>query len=162
MTALTGLASLYMNRVEAQDQNEKRRMTILLAGVMCGVVVVAVMAGYAFWGFRESNPSWWLVIPVIVLGVLFPLSFVYAVLKHRVFGIRMILRRGIRYLLASRASYIMAAALIFTALYLTIGAATFQLQVSATPGFGWRLAAIAALAFALSMAVPKMNRRIMP
>ena len=37
-----------------------------------------------------------------MLAGLFPLSFIYAVARHRVFGIKLILRRGLRYALVSR------------------------------------------------------------
>jgi len=160
MMVLAGLASLFMNTFKAPALDEKRRITILLAGITSGVLIPASVV--AFWESKGTDLSWWLIATVIVLSAGFPHSFVYVVLKHRVSEIRMLLRRGLQYLLVSRGFYIMEAVLIFTALYLTIGTTTFHLQVSADPGFGWRLAVLAALAFGLAMALPTMNRRVMP
>ncbi len=156
---LAGLISLFSNLLETTAQDHKRRLNILLAGITCGALIPALAA---LLGFEETFPSYWLIGIVMIGSVCFPLSFIYAVLQHRVSEIRLILRRGLQYLLVSRGFYVMEAAVLFTILYFTIGATTFHLQVSATPDFGWRLGAIAALAFGAAMVLPTLNRRVMP
>ncbi len=160
MLAQLGIASLLLNRIKKSTQNDKRRMTLLFAGITSFTVILSIVLTYNFSDL--TNASGGLVIVAFASGILFPLFFAYAVVRHRVFGMSVIIRRGIRYLLASRGSYIIAAALIFTALYLTVGAATFHLEVSAIPGVGWRLGTMAALAFGLAMTLPAINRRLMP
>ncbi|MFH1277558.1 MAG: SpoIIE family protein phosphatase [Candidatus Eisenbacteria bacterium] len=49
----------------------------------------------------------------ILLIACLPLSFAYAVLAHRVFGVRVILRKGVRYLLLSRGVLIVEGLLLF-------------------------------------------------
>ena len=156
---LLGMLSLILNLTQSTAQDHRRRLNILLTGITLGGVIPAVAASL---GLKEPFPPRWLIAVVIVGSVCFPLCLAYAVLQHRVSEIRLILRRGLQYLLVSRGFYVMEAALLFTVLYLTIGATTFHLEVSATPDFGWRLGAIAALAFGAAMVLPTLNRRVMP
>ena len=52
-----------------------------------------------FTGFR---PSFWLDTGLVLVVFLYPLSFAYAVVKHRVMEIPVLLRRSARYVLVQR------------------------------------------------------------
>jgi sigma-B regulation protein RsbU (phosphoserine phosphatase) len=157
---LLGAISLLWNRKNSETQDEGRRTTLLMLGSFFLLISYFVLWKYTSTEF--TGASLWLAAIAVISGICFPLFLAYSVLEHRVFGMRVITRRGIQYLLESHGAYIIAAALIFTGLYLTVGAATFHLEVSATPGFGWRLGAMAALAFGLAMMLPRISRGVLP
>jgi hypothetical protein len=75
------------------DLNERRRMRVLLAGALVGAAGL-LMIGLAW--IMESLP----IAPGAVLILLFPLSFAYAIARHRLFDVRVIVRQGVRYALA--------------------------------------------------------------
>jgi sigma-B regulation protein RsbU (phosphoserine phosphatase) len=113
---LTGLSSLILNTARAQGKDDRRRMVILLMGTLVGLLPLIGFVIYT----RTSDkgmPSWWIFAVVAVTLAIFPLSFVYVVVKHRVLGIRLILRRGLRYMLISRGFRVVESILIFIALY---------------------------------------------
>ncbi|MEW5974568.1 MAG: SpoIIE family protein phosphatase [Acidobacteriota bacterium] len=114
---LVGLASLTLNTLKAETLDEKRRMRILLAGTSTGLLPLFVLVGYSAL-FPEREVSFWAILLVVTLIGLFPLSFVYVVVKHRVLGIRVILRKGLQYVLISRAFRIAEAVVLFAILYL--------------------------------------------
>ena len=100
---LAMLAAITANYVRLTDLNEKRRLRVLLAGGAAGTlpalvrfVVMGVAAGSSAYSFLMSG------IPdtlIVLLFLLFPISFAYAVLRHRILGIRVIVGRGLQYAL---------------------------------------------------------------
>ena len=89
-------------------------LRIIAAGAVAGLLPAVLMFGAASTGTKL--PMGVLVVIAIPLVGLFPLSFAYVVVRHRVFGIRLILRRGLTYALVSRGFLLAEAALIFLAL----------------------------------------------
>ncbi len=85
-----------------QDSTERRRLRVLLAGggfgCACGG---AVMVGWWSSGslslFGGRIMGW--VFPALVVV---PVSFAYAILRHRLFDVRLIIRRGVQHALARR------------------------------------------------------------
>jgi sigma-B regulation protein RsbU (phosphoserine phosphatase) len=112
---LVGLAALILSTFKSQSKSEKRRMVILFAGTLIGLLPVSVF--FFFVSDGKYVPSWWLIGIVVATLLCFPLSFVYVVLKHRVFGIRVILRKGLQYALISRGFWIVEGVLVFLLLY---------------------------------------------
>lgn len=110
-----GLAALVLSTFKSQSRSEKRKMVILLAGTLVGLLPVCIYFVYVYDG--RHYPSWWLIGLVVATLLCFPLSFIYAVLKHRVFGIRVILRKGLQYALISRGFWIVEGVLFFLLLY---------------------------------------------
>jgi serine phosphatase RsbU (regulator of sigma subunit) len=97
---LLGFVSLGFNFVFAQNPEVKRKIRMIFWGSVVGVTPsVLQAAAREFTGFRE--PSWLTTVFVILL-FLFPLSFAYAVIKHRVLEIPVLLKRSARYLLVQR------------------------------------------------------------
>jgi phosphoserine phosphatase RsbU/P len=102
---VAGLVALLVNYRRLEDANEKRRVRVLVAGSVVGWLGALVLMSY-YWGPASrfvagfySSPAF--ILPVI-LFLLFPFSFAYVVVKHRVMEIPVLLRRSARYLLVQR------------------------------------------------------------
>jgi hypothetical protein len=127
---LIGMASLILNTASAQSKDERRRLFIVLFGAVAGLVPLVVFIVYVQ-AFRPTMPHWWLFGLVGATVGIFPLSFIYAVLRHRVLGIRFIVRRGLSYALVSRGFLLVEAAVIFLGFYYGVGPLIFRLVPSA-------------------------------
>jgi tRNA A-37 threonylcarbamoyl transferase component Bud32 len=94
-----GLLALVLSYAWLEDLNQRRRVRVLLAGLVVstlGVVAwVATGAGRAL-SFRL------LVLQALLylLWLAFPLSFAYAILRHRLFDLGVMVRQGLQYALA--------------------------------------------------------------
>ena len=100
------LATLVIGYRRLTDLTERRRVHVLIVGSSIGLVsALAVVGGY----WRESGVSLGhsiFVSPVAavgsVLALALPISFAYAILRHRLFDVRLIIRLGLQYALARR------------------------------------------------------------
>jgi tRNA A-37 threonylcarbamoyl transferase component Bud32 len=101
---LAMLGAVVANYLRLSDANERRRLRVLVAGGAIGTLpallrlLVMGLAG-------QSVLRRWLDSPVpdvliAVLFLLFPASFAYAILRHRLLDVRVIVRLGVRYALA--------------------------------------------------------------
>lgn len=99
-TGTLALVSLAMNAIAAPTPEAKRKLRVILWGTMLGVGPVLVVRGIS--DFRHWRVPFWLDFANILMLVLFPLSFAYAVVKHRVLEIPVLLRRSARYLLVKQ------------------------------------------------------------
>jgi sigma-B regulation protein RsbU (phosphoserine phosphatase) len=98
---LLGLASLLWNRLAIRDLQMQRRIRVILWGTLAGVGPALALA--AATRVSDLQPPRWLdaLVNVVVLSI-FPLSFAYAILKHRVLDIPALLQVSARYLLVQR------------------------------------------------------------
>jgi sigma-B regulation protein RsbU (phosphoserine phosphatase) len=95
-----GFVSLIWNAFSAPSVEERRRIRVLLWGTLVGVVpAMLVLWSNDFFGFHVPPGIF---VAIVVLLWLFPLSFAYAVVKHRVLEIPVLLRMSARYLLVQR------------------------------------------------------------
>ena len=95
-----GILSLGLNFAMARDPEVRRKIRVILWGSAVGVTPSLIRAAAEnFWGYRSPE---WLTTTLVVLLFLFPLSFAYAVVKHRVLEIPVLLKRSARYLLVQR------------------------------------------------------------
>jgi tRNA A-37 threonylcarbamoyl transferase component Bud32 len=116
LLAWTILAAVYLlaspvvlavNYRRVLDQNERRRVRAILPAVAASLPVgvhLIVTARWADWFGVEppivfSRTSWAI---DAVLFLFLPLSIAYAILRHRIFDISVVIRRGMQYLLARR------------------------------------------------------------
>src|SRR5205807_2088815 len=77
------------------NETEKRRVRLIFVALAFVVVVAVPVVLISFGGALSLSP---LLLAVATLaGVGFPLCFAYAILRHRLFDIRVIIRQGIRY-----------------------------------------------------------------
>jgi sigma-B regulation protein RsbU (phosphoserine phosphatase) len=82
-----------------------------IAGFLLSLVLFVVM-GFA--RLRPTDVFFWIYVLVVVALFLIPLSFAYAVVKHRVLEIPVLLKRSARYLLVQR-GFVLLSALTTTA-----------------------------------------------
>lgn len=96
-----GLISLAQNSFTATVPAEARRKSrVILWGTVAGVVpIVLERVAVDFTGYR---PTFWLDSVLVLVVFLYPLSFAYAVVKHRVMELPVLLRRSVRYVLVQR------------------------------------------------------------
>ncbi len=101
-----GLISLFLNCYSRETSPEARRKSrVLLAGTVLGVfpyVLEHILVDFS--GYR---PRFWIEATLILLVLLYPLSFAYAIVKHRVLEIPALLRRSARYVLVQRAYFLL-------------------------------------------------------
>ena len=95
-----GLISLAHNFFYASDPEVRRKMRVIFWGTAIGVLPASARASAI--GFAHFQSPWWLDTAIVALMFLFPLSFAYAVVKHRVLEIPVLLKRSARYLLVQR------------------------------------------------------------
>ncbi len=94
-----GLLSLLCNRFSA-SKDDVRKIKVLFWGTVVGVTPSAVIA--LAQEVFHAEPSYWVIFARVVLLFLFPLSFAYAVVKHRVMDIPVLLKRSARYFMVER------------------------------------------------------------
>jgi hypothetical protein len=104
--ALAGLAALGANYGRLQDRNDQRRLRVVWAG-MAAAVVPAVPVPISDLLPIHASVRAFFVSPAYnilrsVLLIITPSSIAYAILHHRLFDIRLMIRRGIQYALARR------------------------------------------------------------
>ncbi len=122
-----GMVSLGWNRLASSSPPEVRRKSrIILLGTFVGFLpIVLERAAVDFFGFE---PSFWLDAAVVVILILYPLSFAYAVVKDRVLEIPVLLKRSARYVLVQRGFLVLllAAAAIAITLFTRISSRFFS------------------------------------
>ncbi len=104
-----GIASLLSNLISVTRAEERRKLKVMLWGTVLGVVP-ALAIGLTSDLLHRDKPFWLAFTEVVFLFV-FPASFAYAVVKHRVMDIPVLLRRSARYLLVERGFAILIVAI---------------------------------------------------
>ena len=98
-----GLVSLVGNAASGPPA-VKRKSRVILGGTLVGLLPALAMSAAA--DYLGQNPyedfPFWVWAPCVLSLLLVPLSFAYAVVKHRVLEIPVLLRRSARYLLVQR------------------------------------------------------------
>ena len=95
-----GFVALISNAAGASTPEARRKIRVILLGTLVGVVPAAAQAAASdFFGFHIPLL---LSLALTLLLFLFPLSFAYAVVKHRVLEIPALLKRSARYLAVQR------------------------------------------------------------
>ena len=120
-----GLTSLVSNNFLSPDAQARRKAHVMVWGTVAGVAPTCLVASIAFAGGFGNVPLAWWQVSVLFLSFVWPLSFAYAVVKHRVLEIPVLLKRSARYLLAQRG---------FTILLLVLWVAAIRLFTHAVSG----------------------------
>ncbi|MBP7148496.1 MAG: SpoIIE family protein phosphatase [Acidobacteria bacterium] len=154
---VVSLTAIVLSTKRAESQGDQRRMKIIAVGALAGLTPLGISSAVAMAGIKVSAMFSAI---AILLVVLFPASFVYAVVKHRVFGIRVMVRKGLRYALVSRGFLIFEGVVIFAALYFA-AAPLFERLV---PGADSSLASVgtAAVTLGLLAGIRRVNHRVLP
>ena len=130
---LLGVASLLMNFFSATSLAERRKLKVILWGTIVGITPV-VLVKFAE-NLAHFEPAFWLQFIYVVLLLLFPLSFAYAVVKHRVMDIPVLLKRSARYFVVERG-------FVFLILALSVGLTLWLGQAFARHFSEWSRAAV--------------------
>lgn len=94
----------------------KRKSRVMLVGTLVGIVPIAAYRLVA--DFTGYQGSFWMGSITILLLLLYPLSFAYAVVKHRVLEIPALLRRSARYVLVQRGFFVLIVVVALAVIYL--------------------------------------------
>jgi serine/threonine-protein kinase len=113
---IAALGVLVLTYRRLTEVNERRRVRVVMIGLLIGAIAgMPVMLSY--WHTSTANLGRPLLAsPFAVFGtflfLLLPLSFAYAILRHRLFDLGMMIRQGLRYVLARRALLALVPALL--------------------------------------------------
>jgi sigma-B regulation protein RsbU (phosphoserine phosphatase) len=137
---LLGLVSLLSSSFLSADVQARRKARVMVWGTVIGVAPLSLVVGATFMGGPIDLPLvLWQACVLLVLSV-WPLSFVYAVVKHRVLEIPALLKRSVRYVLVQRGYFV----LLFVAAATTIVLFTHTISrfFPATTNIGTALSAV--------------------
>jgi hypothetical protein len=110
-----GLISLAGNTfAESSDPGVRRKSRVILWGTLIGVLPLVIER--AAMDFAAYHPPFWVNTVLIIICALYPLSFGYAVVKHRVMDIPVLLRRSARYFLVQRGFIVLLFVAAFSAI----------------------------------------------
>jgi sigma-B regulation protein RsbU (phosphoserine phosphatase) len=136
-----GVISLAQNSFMATVPPEARRKSrVILWGTVAGVLPIVVeRLAEDFAGYR---PAFWLDTALVFVVFLYPLSFAYAVVKHRVMELPVLLRRSARYVLVQRGFVVLmfmvaaCAIALFTQVFSRLASADLNLGMALSAVFG--------------------------
>jgi phosphoserine phosphatase RsbU/P len=118
-----GLLSL-MRNYQVAGREARRRLRLIVAGCSLGIVNILLIVAVEFIGQNGALKSiyGWLQFATNFTLPLIPIAFAYAIIKHQVIPISLILRRGMRYVLVSRGAVLLEIAMfsIIITVFLTI------------------------------------------
>lgn len=154
-----GLVSLLTHVIGAETRGARRRLGILLFGALVGLGPFVAAATYSMVA-GEPQLSLGVSLAVVLALPMFPLAFIYAVVRHRVLGVGMIVRRGVQYALVSRGVLVAEAALVFAVLFFAVGPTLSRWLPRAQTGTIAALSAVATVG--VTLALRGVNRRLRP
>jgi phosphoserine phosphatase RsbU/P len=106
-----GLLSLVSNNFWAADAQTRRKAHVMLWGAVISLTPVVLAVGLTtVWGPLSVPVVGWQAC-ILLMSTVWPLSFAYAVVKHRVLEVPLLLKRSARYLLVQRGFTILLLAL---------------------------------------------------
>ncbi len=99
----SGLLLLIVNYRKA-NQLSRRKLRVVLAGTLAGFLPF-LSVNAAFFILKPSFTTLWLAIISAshLILLLIPIAFAYAILRHQVIPVSLVIRRGVQYLLAKNA-----------------------------------------------------------
>jgi sigma-B regulation protein RsbU (phosphoserine phosphatase) len=114
-----GLVSLVANSLSTPDAEARRKIRVILWGMLSGLSPFLAMSAVSVYTRTEYwNFPFWVWVPTVLSLCLVPIAFAYAVVKHRVLEVPVLLKRSVRYVLVQRG---------FIVLLLIIAAVTIAL-----------------------------------
>src|SRR5262245_33375513 len=100
---VAAVAMLVISYRRLTDLNERRRVRVLMAGTAISLAAaIPTVWAYSFWGYALEFDFLLYGIVLIPLLLACPFSFAYAILRHRILDIQIIIRQGLQYALARR------------------------------------------------------------
>jgi phosphoserine phosphatase RsbU/P len=118
LSVVAFLAMLMAKRRILDNRDARRRLTILTAGCSVAVFPVAVYVLIDLNVIQFVPP--WLNVALLVLLLFFPATMAYVIVVQRAMDIRMVVRTGVRYALASTGLRILQALLFLVVILFTL------------------------------------------
>lgn len=110
---VAGLVCLFANyRTTSQDARRRLRVVMFGSGIGFIALLLAVLSEYLGLGGKLPGLNDWLEVMMLIAMPFVPFSFAYAIVRHKVIPVSLIIRRGVRYLLVSRGSVLIEAAVV--------------------------------------------------
>ena len=156
-----GLVSLAWNGLRQQTAEVRRKTQVIMWGTLLGVgphIVIVVASIYLGRSYMTFPFELWA--PTVIGLLLVPLSFAYAVVKHRVLEIPVLLRRSARYLLVQRGFTILLGLLGVTISMLFVGRASRMIPLGDHQDIYKQLMIVAAFGGAVVWAGARAHRRV--
>jgi phosphoserine phosphatase RsbU/P len=149
-----GMISLAANAVGNRSSPESsRKARVIFWGTVFGILPIVVeLAAIDFVGYR---PPFWLDTVLVLVVLLYPLSFAYAVVKYRVMEIPVLLRISARYVLVQRGFVLLL--FIVGASAIAIFTHTFSRYFQSNSNTGMALSAVFGIAL-VWVAAPMVRR----
>src|SRR5271156_993107 len=149
-----GMISLAANAVGTRSSPESfRKARVIFWGTVFGILPIVVeLAAVDFAGYR---PPFWLDTALVLVVLLYPLSFAYAVVKYRVMEIPALLRVSARYVLVQRGFVLLL--FIVGASAIAIFTHTFSRYFQSNSNTGMALSAVFGIAL-VWVAAPMVKR----
>jgi phosphoserine phosphatase RsbU/P len=146
---ILGLVSLVWNSIRPASVEVRRKTRVIVWGTVAGILPILVFGTVlTFAHVAITDVLYWIYIFAVASLFLIPLSFGYAVVKHRVLEIPALLKRSARYLLVQRGFALLtvlvttAAILLFIALFTRF----FRANSKIAMGMGIAFGAVSAVA----------------
>ena len=98
--AFLGLISLLCNLFTVSSVDDRRKLKVIFWGTVVGVTPAVVIG--LLQDVLHTDFSFWVNFVKVILLFLFPISFAYAVVKHRVLDVPVLLKRSARYFVVER------------------------------------------------------------
>src|SRR5262245_3724954 len=112
---LIGLALLFFRFNKTNSKINKLKLSWVLLGIVIGLPPLILLNGLGqIIGIEFSHKS---AMAAGLVSLVFPLTFGYAIVKHRVLDIRWVLRRSVKYILMSRIVHAIEGVVIVLLLY---------------------------------------------
>lgn len=106
-------ALLAYKRYALPDKDSRGRLRTIFVGAVLSLTPIFVLV-IASRASGESLEHWgdWIIVPALLALCLFPVTLAYVIVVHRAFGLRVVIRQGLRYALARRGVRVLQAFLI--------------------------------------------------
>lgn len=141
-----GLASLVGSGLRAPSAETRRKLKVIVWGTVVGMVpFLLVFAAAVLTRRNYYDFPFWVWTPPVMLSFLIPLSMAYAVVKHRVLEVPVLLKRSARYLLVQRGFMLLMVVLLV--------AVTFRLARASSEAFGMQASVAAPVGILLGSAL---------
>jgi phosphoserine phosphatase RsbU/P len=160
--ATAALASSVLT-YRSSSVTSRRKLRVVVVGTLAGFLPSLLLILASALVDLSTLPLWlvrtlffWCVPSLLLV----PTAFAYAIVRHQVIPVRLMIRRGVRYLLVSRGFYIVEAAAVVAAIVFVLTGP----RAEALDRIGGRadLLATAAAAAVVFAALQLVNRRVMP
>jgi sigma-B regulation protein RsbU (phosphoserine phosphatase) len=106
---LAGALVFLLANYRVAQRDARRRLRVILVGSGGGILTLVLVLTAETFQLRSQLPSLTqaLEIGMFLTAPLIPLSFAYAIIRHKVIPVSLMIRRGVRYLLVSRGAVIL-------------------------------------------------------